>query len=223
MKRKFDLVFSSFVLIALTPLFAIIAILVKISSKGPVFYSAKRIGQDRRNGNRRVNKIVIENDRRKSDRRKINSYGEIFYMKKFRTMVDGADKLGSPVTFKGDPRVTKVGRFLRKTKLDELPSLINVLKGEMSLVGPRPESPPWVKRYTQHQREVLKVKPGITGLAQIKYRDEEDILSGSNLEEQYIKVMSDKLSIDLSYITNRNLFLDLKILAKTVRAILKKS
>lgn len=219
MKRTFDVIFSSFALIVLAPFFVIIAIVIKISSKGPVFYPAKRIGQNRRNGDRRINRVVVMNNRRKNERRREDSYGKIFYMKKFRSMIVGADKLGSSVTFNGDPRVTTVGRFLRKTKLDELPSLINVLKGEMSLVGPRPESPPWVERYSQQQKEVLNVKPGITGLAQIKYRNEEDILSGTNLEEQYIKVMSDKLTIDLSYIKNRNLFLDLKILAKTIMAI----
>jgi len=98
--------------------------------------------------------------------------------------------------------------LLRKIKLDELPSLVNVLKGEMSLVGPRPEAPAWVERYTPQQRAVLTVKPGITGLAQIKYRNEEALLSSANLETEYPKIMNDKLNIDLGYVKNRSFILD---------------
>jgi lipopolysaccharide/colanic/teichoic acid biosynthesis glycosyltransferase len=113
--------------------------------------------------------------------------------------------------------------LLRKTKLDELPSLVNVLRGDMSLVGPRPESPRWVERYTPQQRAVLSVRPGITGLAQIKYRHEEALLDGANLEAEYPRIMNDKLSIDLGYVEKRSFALDLRILLATGVALFRRS
>jgi lipopolysaccharide/colanic/teichoic acid biosynthesis glycosyltransferase len=138
-------------------------------------------------------------------------------------MVVDAPQKGPAITCRDDPRVTRIGRVLRKTKLDELPGLVNVLRGEMSLVGPRPEAPVWVERYTPQQRAVLTVKPGITGLVQIKYRNEEKFLSGSNLETEYSIIMNDKLSIDLEYVENRSFALDLYILVKTAAALLRMS
>jgi len=142
-------------------------------------------------------------------------------MYKFRTMVINADAIGSSLTTYADPRVTSIGGFLRRTKLDELPQLINVLKGDMSVIGPRPETSDHVEYYTQKQRRVLNVKPGIAGMTQLEYRDEEQKLRGqSNPNAYYINVlMCEKLKIDLAYIKKRSLFLDLKLLLKTVLAL----
>jgi lipopolysaccharide/colanic/teichoic acid biosynthesis glycosyltransferase len=192
-KRIFDVVVAAVGLIVLAPVFLLIAVLVKVCSPGPVFFKGERIGQ----------------------------YGTRLRIIKFRSMVPDASRKGGAITSAGDPRVTKVGRFLRRTKLDELPSLINVLKGEMSLVGPRPEAPVWVERYTAEQRTVLTVKPGITGLSQIKYRSEEQMLSSDELEEAYSRIMSDKLDIDLDYVGNQSFTLDLRILMRTGLALLR--
>jgi len=194
-KRVFDIAVALIGLIVLAPVFVVIAILIKLDSSGPAIFRGKRVGQ----------------------------HGKIFYMLKFRSMVVDAPQKGPTITSKDDPRVTRIGRFLRKTKLDELPGLVNVLKGEMSLVGPRPEVPTWVERYTPQQRAVLNVKPGMTGLVQIKYRNEEELLSGANLEAEYYKIMNDKLNIDLDYVENRSFGLDLYILAKTAAALVRRS
>ncbi len=186
-KRMLDIVVAAVGLLVLAPLMIVIAILIVLDSPGGVFFKGKRVGQ----------------------------YGKIFYLYKFRSMVADAPSRGASITSKGDPRVTRIGRVLRKTKLDELPNLINVLKGEMSLVGPRPEAPDWVARYTEQQRAVLNVKPGITGLAQIKYRNEEELLSAGDLETTYLRIMNDKLAIDLDYVAHRSLGLDLRILWET--------
>jgi lipopolysaccharide/colanic/teichoic acid biosynthesis glycosyltransferase len=194
-KRIFDVTVALIGLIILAPILVVIAILTKLDSPGPMLFKGERVGQ----------------------------HGKIFYMLKFRSMVPDAPQRGAAITCKDDPRITRIGRFLRKTKLDELPSLVNVLRGEMSLVGPRPESPSWVERYTPHQRAVLTVKPGITGLAQIKYRNEEALLSRANLETEYPKIMNDKLNIDLGYVGNRSLILDVHILLETVVALFWRS
>jgi lipopolysaccharide/colanic/teichoic acid biosynthesis glycosyltransferase len=190
-KRVFDLVFASLGLILLAPVFVVVAVLIKLDSPGPVFFKGERVGQ----------------------------YGKVFRILKFRSMIPDAPQKGAAITCKDDPRITRVGRILRKTKLDELPSLVNVLRGEMSLVGPRPESPVWVARYTPEQRSVLSVKPGITGLAQVKYRSEESLLSGQNLEQEYLEIMEDKLSIDLNYVEASSFFLDLLVLVDTAKAL----
>jgi len=190
-KRIFDITIALIGLIILAPVFAVIAILIKLDSPGPVFFRGKRVGQ----------------------------YGKMFYILKFRSMVPDAPQKGAAITCNDDPRITRTGRFLRKTKLDELPSLVNVLKGEMSLVGPRPEAPTWVEHYTPQQRVVLTVKPGITGLAQIKYRNEEALLSRANLETEYPQIMNDKLNIDLNYVKNRSFLLDTRILLETVMVL----
>jgi len=193
-KRTMDVLFSLGGLIVLSPLLLIIAAAVALSSPGGVFYRAERVGKD----------------------------GKLFRLYKFRSMVAGADKVGPAITIAGDARVTPVGKFLRKTKLDELPQLINVLKGEMSLVGPRPESPKYVALYTDEQRAVLRVRPGITSLASIRYRDEESLLHGADWETLYIeKIMPEKLAIDLEYIASANPWKDLQIILQTFGAILR--
>jgi lipopolysaccharide/colanic/teichoic acid biosynthesis glycosyltransferase len=194
-KRLLDVTAALIGLIILAPLFAVIAILIKRDSPGPVFFKGKRVGQ----------------------------YGKVFGILKFRSMIPDAPQKGAAVTSQDDPRITRIGKVLRKTKLDELPSLVNVLKGEMSWVGPRPESPYWVDRYTPQQRAVLNVKPGITGLAQIKYRHEEDLLRTADLETTYPRIMNDKLRIDLGYVEHQSLALDLRILLETVAALFRRS
>lgn len=152
-KRAFDLFVSMVGLIILLPFFVPIAIVIRFDSRGPAFYKATRIGKG----------------------------GKPFSMLKLRTMVEDAEEQGPSVTFESDRRVTRVGRFLRRWKIDELPTLVNVLFGDMSLVGPRPETPPYVERYTPKEREVLAVRPGITGPSQIKYRHEESLLKGEKI------------------------------------------
>jgi len=192
MKRAFDVMASAMGLIILFPLFLLIAIAIKLGPGGPIFYRATRVGQ----------------------------YGRLFTVYKLRTMVVDADKYGPPITAAGDSRVTPSGRFLRRTKLDELPQLINVLRGEMSLVGPRPEDPRFVAMYTVAQRGVLKVRPGITSLASVKYRHEEAELVGTDWETRYIReVMPEKLAIDLAYAKRATFLQDIAIIWQTFMAL----
>lgn len=195
-KRLFDLVLALSSLIPLSPLLLVISLLIKLDSPGPVFYRAERVGQG----------------------------GERFRMLKFRTMVLHADRLGSALTRRRDPRVTRVGRILRQWKADEIPQLLNVLRGEMSIVGPRPEAPCYVEHYTPEQRRVLGVKPGITGSTQIRFRHEETLLQNcSDLEEEYIReIMPRKLALDLEYIDNWSLLLDLKLLLNTLLVLFER-
>lgn len=189
MGRPFDIVGAAVGLLAVSPLMAIIATAVKVSDGGAVFYRARRVGR----------------------------HGEPFDALKFRTMVANADKLGPGITTSGDPRVTSAGKLLRKTKLDELPQLINVLRGEMSLVGPRPEDPRYVADYTDDQRNILSVRPGMTSAASIQYRDEEALLTGENWETIYREeVLPSKIAIDLEYIRSRTAWSDLKIVLRTI-------
>jgi len=188
-KRAFDLLFATIGLVLLSPFFLLGSLLAKLQSKGPVFYKAKRVGR-----------------------------GEIiFEMYKFRTMVVNADTLGGSLTTYRDQRITPMGRFLRWTKFDELPNLINVIKGEMSLIGPRPEAPDYVKYYTQTQKRVLQVKPGRTGPSQIANRDEEAKLKGQPDAEQYYitELMPKKLAVDLHYIATQSITADVGWLLKT--------
>ena len=188
-KRTFDVLFATIGLLFLSPLFFLGSLLAKLQSKGPVFYKAKRVGS-----------------------------GEIiFEMYKFRTMVVNADTIGGSLTTYRDKRVTPMGRFLRWTKLDELPNLINVIKGEMSLVGPRPEAPDYVKYYTQTQKQVLHVKPGMTGPSQLANRDEEEKLKGHpDAEHYYItELMPKKLALDLHYVATQSIVADIGWLLKT--------
>lgn len=188
LKRLFDIGFSAAVLVALAPLFAVIALIIKLTSPGPVFYMAQRTGRS----------------------------GQPFKLYKFRSMVVGADKQGPGITTAGDARITRIGRILRKSKLDELPQFINVLRGEMSLVGPRPEDPRYVALYTPEQREVLMVRPGITSPASVYYRDEESLLTGDDWESRYIQeIMPAKLQIDLDYARSGDLLDDFKIIGRT--------
>jgi lipopolysaccharide/colanic/teichoic acid biosynthesis glycosyltransferase len=190
LKRSFDILASLIAFILLSPLFLIIIVIIKLTSPGPVFYKGKRVGKR----------------------------GEIFFMHKFRSMVANADKIGSDLTKYRDNRITGIGKFLRKTKIDELPNLIDVLKGDMSIVGPRPESPSYTQYYDERQKKALHVRPGITGLAQLQNRREELKLKDQPDPDAYYihELMPKKLEIDLYYVENRNLMLDLKIILKTV-------
>ena len=192
-KRLFDLFFAVTGLLLLSPLFILIAVAIKLRSPGPVFYAQERVGKA----------------------------GKAFRVLKFRSMVPGADRMGPDITSAGDNRVTPVGRYLRKWKLDELPQLWNVLKGEMSMVGPRPELPSYVRNYTPEQREVLSVRPGITDLAAIQYRHEEQLLASSNdIVRFYTEVvLPHKLSLNRLYIEKLSLFLDVKLILQTLKII----
>ena len=188
-KRTFDLGFAMIALLLLAPLFFLGSLLAKLQSKGPVFYKAKRVGKDE----------------------------TLFEMYKFRTMVVNADTLGGSLTTYRDTRITPIGRFLRWTKLDELPNLINVIKGEMSLIGPRPEAPNYVKYYTEIQKQVLQVKPGMTGPSQLANRDEEEKLKGQQDAEHYYitELMPKKLALDLHYVATQSIASDIGWLLKT--------
>src|SRR5579859_5004664 len=156
-KRLLDIILSSVLLLITLPLWLVIAVAIRCSSSGPILYGGKRVGRG----------------------------GRTFKMYKFRSMRSGADRQGPGITAADDPRITRVGRWLRATKIDELPQLINVLRGEMSLVGPRPEAPEWVALYDDQQRAVLSVRPGITGPTQLDYVDEAQLLQHANVDEQY--------------------------------------
>jgi lipopolysaccharide/colanic/teichoic acid biosynthesis glycosyltransferase len=192
-KRIFDLVVALLGLILLLPVLLIVGILIVLDSAGSVFYLGDRVGKD----------------------------GKPFKIFKFRTMVIKADQMGSALTHGGDPRVTRVGRILRQWKIDELPQLINVLRGEMSIVGPRPESPGYVEHYTPEQRQVLRAKPGITGLTQIKFRHEESLLNQyEDREQAYINtIMPYKLALDLEYIKMQSFLVDLSLILQTFLAL----
>lgn len=196
MKRLFDIIASGCGLIVLSPLFIILSIWIKLDSKGPVFYKQSRVGQHNRD----------------------------FMLYKFRSMRVGSDKKGLITVGNRDPRVTKSGYFIRKYKLDEFPQLINVLIGDMSLVGPRPEVRKYVNLYTKEQMCVLDVKPGITDLASIRYRNENEILeSVENPDEYYINVvMQDKLNINMEYVSNHSFWYDIALIFKTFWAIVSK-
>ena len=192
--RGLDIAASALGLLVLSPVFAGISLAIKLHDGGPVFYRGLRVGKD----------------------------GQEFRLYKFRTMVMNADRMGSGITTNGDSRITPIGRFLRKTKLDELPQLINVLASDMSLVGPRPEDPRYVALYTPEQRRILDMRPGITSAASLTYRNEEQMLSGPDWETVYIdEVMPSKLTIDLSYMAQRSLFSDVKLILRTVAAMIK--
>jgi len=191
LKRFFDIIVSFFGLIIVSPILGVIAILIKISSPGPVFYRGTRTGRA----------------------------GKSFKIFKFRTMVKNAEVLGGPSTASDDPRLTKIGKFLKKYQLDELPQLINVLKGEMSLVGPRPEVKMYVDMMTDEERKtILSIKPGMTDLASLWDFHEGEILRGSpDPEKTYQeKIRPTKIKLQLEYVKNRSFLLDLKIILKTV-------
>lgn len=196
MKRLFDIISSGTGLLVLSPVLLLTALLVKLDSKGPVFYRQRRVGR----GN--------------------TDFG-IF---KFRTMYIGSDSKGLITVGGRDPRVTRIGYYLRKFKIDEFPQLINVLLGDMSLVGPRPEVRKYVDMYNSEQLHVLDVRPGITSLASIRYRNENDILAAApDPDRCYIKqVMPDKLAIDLEYVRNQSFLYDIKLIFSTFKEIIMK-
>src|SRR6476469_2092904 len=175
-ERAFEIVVAALGLLLLSPLLALIGLAVKMYDGGPVLYAATRVGKD----------------------------GRLFKLYKIRTMSVNADKAGPGLTQAGDLRITPIGRKLRHAKLDELPQLLNVLRGDMSLVGPRPEDPRYVALYTPQQRRVLNVRPGITSAASLAYRDEEQLLEGADWETTYCNtVMPAKLALDLAYLRRR--------------------
>ena len=194
LKRIFDTTLSLFGLIILLPFMLIIAILIKIDSKGPVFFKQIRVTKN----------------------------GKEFKIFKYRTMRVGSDKY-SQITVGKDERITKIGSFLRKYKLDEIPQLINVLIGDMSLVGPRPEVPKYVVLYTDEQKEILKVRAGITDYASIEFSDENDLLAlEEDPEKAYIeKIMPKKIELNKKYLSEISVLTDIKIILLTIKKILK--
>jgi len=193
-KRAFDIFFSVSGLIILSPVLIIISAVIKSDSKGPVIFRQSRVGKDNRD----------------------------FMLFKFRTMRMDSDKQGLLTVGGKDPRITNAGYFLRKYKLDELPQLLNVLAGDMSFVGPRPEVRKYVELYSAIQKKVLEVKPGSTDIASIRYRNESDLLKEANdPEEFYIKqIIPDKIKLNLEYINDNSLFKDIKVILNTFKAII---
>lgn len=194
MKRIFDVTASGLGLLLLSPLFLIVAIWIRLDSPGPVFYRQTRVGR----------------------------YNKDFRLLKFRSMRVGSDKKGLITVGGRDPRVTRSGYWIRKYKLDELPQLINVFKGDMSLVGPRPEVRKYVDLYTPEQLHVLDVRPGITDMASIRYRNENELLEQAADPEQFYRdtVMQDKLRINLEYVSDHSFFKDIKIILMTFNAVI---
>lgn len=195
LKRSSDILFSVILLFILILPILIIAIAVKLNSKGPVFYRQVRV----------------------------TTYGKHFKILKFRTMVENADKMGSLVTTDSDSRVTGIGRFLRKYRLDELPQIFNVLSGSMSFVGTRPEVPKYVEKYRPEYFATLLIPAGITSLASIMYKDEEKLLSSQeNADEVYInKILPEKMKYNLQYTKNFGFRSDLKLMLKTVKEVFR--
>ena len=188
-KRSFDFCSSLIGFIVLLPLLILISVVIKISSSGPVLFSQKRVGRD----------------------------GKIFTLIKFRSMtVEQNDT--STATARGDARITKIGAFLRKYKLDELPELWNVIKGEMSLVGPRPDVPGYADKLIGTDRNILKLRPGITGTASLKYANEEELLAKQKDPQKYNDevIFPDKVKVNLDYYQNQSLWLDIKIIFATI-------
>src|SRR6267378_86529 len=189
-KRLYDLFFSCCGFVVVSPLLLLIAVLIKIADGGDIFYRQVRIGL----------------------------HGRPFRICKFRTMVSSAEQTGPSVTKNGDARITWIGRILRRTKLDELPQLWNVFSGEMSLVGPRPEVPRYVEHYTAEQRDILRFKPGITDLASVCFRDEEELLGNTDsLDKFYFEqCVPRKLGLNREYAERANLLSDSWIIVRTV-------
>jgi len=189
-KRIFDLTFSLLGLIICSPIFIMVPIFIKLDSKGPVFFRQERVGKNFKS----------------------------FKIYKFRTMRYDPKEKGPMITVGGDRRVTEVGKFLRQYKVDELPQLFNVLKGEMSFVGPRPEVREYVQLFKKDYKKLLRIRPGITDPASIKYSDEERVLSSSeNWEEEYKKrILPEKIDLSLQYVEQHNIMTDLKIILKTL-------
>ena len=194
LKRVIDVCVAFCGLVLLAPLFLVVALLIKLEDGGPVLYRGRRVGYQ----------------------------GKPFLMLKFRTMVANAEKLGGPSTPDNDPRITRVGRILRRYKIDELPQLINVLRGEMSLVGPRPEVQHYVDMYTQEERAILSVRPGITDWASLWNSDEGAFLAGADDPERaYLEqIRPTKLRLQLHYVRTQSLLTDLRILVLTLATVI---
>ncbi len=212
-RRALDVLVSGPLLLALSPLFLVVAILVKATSPGPVLYRQVRVGLERRQGQRRTSAAAAGGrDRRRTDRREVLAYGRPFEIVKFRTMRVDAEANGPCWSAAGDPRITPLGRILRLTRLDETPQLWNVFKGDMSLLGPRPERPFFVEQFVEqipNYRDRLQVKPGITGLAQV-----------SLAYDATIDDVRRKLDADLDWIRGRSLRRDMGIVLRTVAVVL---
>jgi len=193
-KRAFDIAIAATGLIVLLPVMAVVAVLIKCDSDGPVFFKQKRIGKGFQD----------------------------FLIYKFRTMKENSELTGRLITIGEDPRITRLGRFLRKTKIDELPQLINVLRGEMSLVGPRPELPRFVELFRTEYTKILTVRPGITDLASLKYQDEARLMGQfPNPEEEYVRsILPDKIRLAKEYIDCSSIFFDLSLILRTLPKLL---
>jgi lipopolysaccharide/colanic/teichoic acid biosynthesis glycosyltransferase len=193
-KRAFDLSAAVAGLLCLSPLFLLVGVLIKLDSEGAVFFTQERMGRGFRP----------------------------FRIYKFRTMGKDAPRQGGPITFGEDPRITRIGRVLRRTKIDELPQLINILNGEMSLVGPRPEVRQYVEYFRQDYEQILTVRPGITDLASLKFHDEAAILGAvPNPEETYLRsILPQKLHLGKEYVRGSSLALDIAVIAKTLAALI---
>jgi lipopolysaccharide/colanic/teichoic acid biosynthesis glycosyltransferase len=196
LKRVFDIVCSLIGIIIVFPFFILIALAIVLESKGPGFYRQQRVGKD----------------------------GKDFWLLKFRTMYTGSDKGLNLTVGNNDRRITRLGKILRKLKLDELPQLINVLKGDMSIVGPRPEVRKYVDMYNRQQRQILSLKPGITDYASIRYRNENELLlNAENPEDYYIReIMPKKLELNSIYMKNRSLMLDIRLVFITIYSVFVK-
>ncbi|MGE4284439.1 MAG: sugar transferase [Clostridia bacterium] len=195
-KRLFDIVMSIVLLVVLSPVFLIVSLFIKADSKGPVFYRQERVTQ----------------------------YGKVFKIFKFRTMVVNADQIGSLVTINNDSRVTKIGKKLRKYRLDEVPQLLNILTGDMTFVGTRPEVPKYVACYTDEMKATLLLPAGVTSKASIEYKDEEKILKeAENTDEVYVeRILGEKMRINIESIQSFSFFSDIILLMKTVITVIKK-
>jgi len=196
MKRAFDLFFAVLGLMVLSPLFLVVGVAVWLSSPGPVIFRSRRVGR----------------------------FGKEFSLLKFRTMAEDAPLKGPAITFGNDPRITRLGAFLRRCKVDELPQLLNVIKGEMSLVGPRPEVPEYVRLYTPEQSAVLNLVPGITDPASVKYAQESKLLGASESPEaSYVQhVMPDKIRMNLEYAARANVWTDFLLILTTLARIARR-
>jgi lipopolysaccharide/colanic/teichoic acid biosynthesis glycosyltransferase len=195
MKRIFDIVVSFIGLLILSPLLFVIALLIKLESRGPVFYRGERVGKD----------------------------GKIFRIYKFRSMIVDADRIGGSTTSGKDPRVTRLGKVVRKYKLDELSQLINVLVGDMSIVGPRPQVQWAVNTYNEEERRILQLRPGITDWASIKFHNEGEIIANSGMadpDEAYLKLIHpEKTRLQLRYLQEHNIWIDMQIISQTVATL----
>ena len=193
-KRAFDIGFVLLSLPVCLPIALVVAAAIPLDSSGPVIYSTRRVGRR----------------------------GKTFRLFKFRTMVRDAASIGPGLTFNADTRITRIGRILRRTKFDEFPQAVNVLLGQMSIVGPRPEAPKYVELYTREQRVALEARPGLTSLAQVAHRDEEDLLPAEDTERYYVDViMPEKLRSDTTYVRNWSIWLDARIFLVGLAALFR--